>query len=298
MQAKFAGPDQASRPRFSRLELTFRGVERAAGHDEIELTEQRVVVWGERAPGSSTDAMAEPETAAGELEDFPPASARFKLELTPDLPHCIHLGTSSLEYTLTATLHPSDATLPPISKSQPVHLVRSAPAGSLLAGLVVPAGTDPPPSITPETLSVQDPVELSVRLARTVFRRSEPIDLVARIEVPSAKAVQEDGVRLRTVSAELVRIITVSASPCETKPPARDLSDDADPADETPPTVATSPPPAPVPPRETVLARSGKSARFSPTRPIVIRLLLHPPSSLSCESITQVRSFSRSLSQC
>ncbi|KAL8292320.1 hypothetical protein RQP46_001786 [Phenoliferia psychrophenolica] len=316
IQAKFAGSDDADRPAFSKLELSFRGVERSdaaatAGSPalgEIELTEQHVVLWGEGAQGSSAgpstttrehsadDAGADGGRGGGRgggSGDFPPASSRFKIELTPDLPHCIHLLHSSLDYTLTATLTPSDPTLAPITRSSPVHLVRSSPSSSLLAGLVVPAGTDPLPSITPETLATSDPIELSVRLDRTVFRRSEPIQLRARIEVPSARAVQEDGVRLRTVSAELVRIVTVAGpdspegSPTpDAAPPARDLSEDDDERANGPKRPLPPQPPS-TSSRETILARSGKSARFSPTRPIVIRLLLHPPASLSCESITQ-----------
>ncbi|KAK4693078.1 hypothetical protein P7C70_g9002, partial [Phenoliferia sp. Uapishka_3] len=218
IQCKWPGSDDNDRPSFRSLDIAFRGVERSKGLDDIELTDQRIVLWGTGAPGGSNDAgndlsiTRERELKEGEgiaRSDFPPSTIRFKLDLTPDLPHCIHLGTSSLEYTLTATLYPTDPSLPPITKCSPVHLVRSSPSGSLLAGLVVPASTDPPPSITPETLSVSDPIQVGVRLARTVFRRSEAIELRTRIEVPGANVVQEEGLRLRTVSAELVRIIQV-----------------------------------------------------------------------------------------
>jgi hypothetical protein len=98
-----------------------------------------------------------------------------------------------------------------------------------------------------------------------VFRRGEPVELIARIEVPTAKAVGE-GLRLRTVSAELVRIINVNSISSGSTASTADSQSS----------------------HRTVLAHSGKSARFSPIRPIVIRLMLHPPAELSCEAITQV----------
>lgn len=300
VQVKWApGPDaQQQRPAFAKLEVVFHGVERSPGCEGIELAEHKAVLWGLGAAGTSSDVDHQGDA------DFPPPSTAFKLELTPDLPHCIHLGSSSLDYTLTAILTHVDPSIAPLVYSAPVHLTRTSPPGSLLAGSNIASATDPPPSTAPQTISVTDPIALSVRLSRTVFRRSEPIELLVRIDVPSAEAVQELGLRLRTVSAELVRTITLgevgadegqSSSEEELlgNGKARTSEQDSVKVCETEEIEHVQAPSSTPPPHVTILTRSGKSARFSPTRPIVIRLLLHPPSTSCCESVTQVSSQSR-----
>ncbi|GAA5918112.1 hypothetical protein JCM6882_006348 [Rhodosporidiobolus microsporus] len=273
VQVKFAGGEGDARPAFSRLEVTFRGVERntAVGGEDIELCEQTKVVWGVGAAGSSSAAAKYEEGGA-----FPPSSTAFKLELTPDLPACLHLANSSLEYTLTATLFYADSSILPLVRCAPVHLARTSPPGSLLASGSLAALSSPPPSTAPQTISATTPIPFSVRLPRTVFRRSEPVELVTRIEVPDAKLVGE-GLRLRTVSAELIRTIKVAGGD-RAHPTPSALSDGIEetrPAPQNPSILRT------------VLAHSGKSARFSPSRPIIIKLVLHPPAEVSCESITQ-----------
>ncbi|GAA5916687.1 hypothetical protein JCM8208_003903 [Rhodotorula glutinis] len=265
VQVKYTGSGDAdTRPTFRRLEVGLRGVERGANpHDEpIELFDQRQVLWGDGAAGSSSAGAA---TTSGEAS-FPPSVNSFKLELTSDLPVCVHAPpSSSLAYTLAATLYPVDPDALPLVRCHPVHLVRTSPPGSL------PSGTS-----SPRTVSATSPLAFSVRLPRTSFRRSEPIELTTRIEVPDAKAVGE-GLRLRTVSAELVRSITgVAVSPSRAASADGDEGVGDEVAQELEPQV-----------HRTVLAHSGKSARFSPSRPIIIRLVLHPPTEPSCESITQ-----------
>ncbi|GAA5865447.1 hypothetical protein JCM8547_001247 [Rhodosporidiobolus lusitaniae] len=272
VQVKYAGSDAAARPAFSRLEVTFRGIERnSPGGEGIELSEQRKVLWGEGAAGSSSSAAVH--------EDFPPISTPFKLELTPDLPACLHLGSSSLEYSLVASVFYADPSIPPLVRCSPVHLARTSPPGSLLTGSSLSLSSNSAFSAAPHSISSTTPTPFSVRLPRTVFRRSEPIELITRIEVPDAKAVGE-GLRLRTVSAELIRAIKVAGE--ESGPPRRDLRED----DEIEEVIEQPQSVGPLVQR-TVLAHSGKSARFSPTRPIVIKLVLHPPVEVSCQSITQ-----------
>ncbi|SCV68730.1 BQ2448_851 [Microbotryum intermedium] len=278
-------------PRPSKLEVCFRGVERRHGLAEIELCEQRKTLWGWGAQGSSSS------TEQG--NDVPPLSTVFKLDVTQDLPHCIHLAQSSLEYTLTATLYSDDASGAPVVQCIPIHLARTSSPGSLSSDLVSPASASAErsrPSTLPQSLSRQDPVHFTVHFSRTIFRRSEPIPLVVKIPVPDFDAVTK-GLRLRTVSAELVRRICLAVDTDEDQPAGLGKQ-----RDQTMSTVMTnemmtsaeSIPPqsssdAPDPPFEAtmVLARSGKSARFSPIRPIVIRLLLHPSMTQFCESITQ-----------
>ncbi|GAA5870215.1 hypothetical protein JCM16303_001929 [Sporobolomyces ruberrimus] len=254
VQVKFGASEEQGKPSCARLVVIFRGSERVDGTEAIELCEQRQVLWGEGAAGTSS--------STSESSDSPPSNSPFKLLITPDLPVCLHLGSSALEYSITAELHFSDSSRPPIVRCSPVHLARTSPPGSTLADNIIPHSAYP--TMSPSTVSLEDPIALSVRLPRTVYRRGEPVELVARIEVPTIQAVR-DGLRLRTVSAELVRTIAV-------KSVTSGSSVTMEEAQNT---------------HRTVLAHSGKSARFSPSRPIIIRLVLHPPSDLACETITQ-----------
>lgn len=259
VQVKYAGSSLEERPAFDRLVISFRGIERVVGMDDIELCEQSEVLWGVGAAGTSS-------TSTDNSTDFPPTNSPFKLSITPDLPVCLHLGSSALEYSLTVELHFSDSSIPPLVRCAPVHLTRTSPPGSLASN---PNSSSSSNQSTSSVVSAQDPLAFSVKLPRTVFKRGEPVELVARIEVPTAKAVG-DGLRLRTVSAELVRNITV-------KPVSSTSNERSEVASSTDAV------------HRTVLAHSGKSARFSPSRPIIIHLLLHPPADLACETITQVR---------
>ncbi|GAA5950467.1 hypothetical protein JCM3765_004558 [Sporobolomyces pararoseus] len=259
VQVKFAGSEEQGKPNFSKLVISFRGIERVEGSEAIELCDQKEIIWGEGAAGSSTS------TSTTTTSAFPPTNSPFKLRITPDLPVCLHLGSSSLEYSLHAELHFSDSSLAPIIRCAPVHLARTSPPGSRLSDFnpSSPSNTFAP-STAPSIVSTQDPLSFSIKLPRTVFRRGEPVELIARIDVPTAKAVGE-GLRLRTVSAELSRTIKVNSVSSGSALTACEPGNC----------------------HRTVLAHSGKSARFSPSRPIVIRLTLHPPTELSCESITQ-----------
>lgn len=238
-----------TQPPLEKLQVMFRGIEKR-GEEETVLYETSLDLWGNRVP--STSALP---------GDSPPASIPFKIPLTPDLPHCIHLAHSSLLYSISATLFYSH-TLPPLSRIVPIHLVRLSPSA--------PATATTPAQIE----SVDDPVSISVRLPKGVFRRREAIPIYIKIEVPPSSI----GLRLRNVNAELLRKIVVggtNASP--TKPIGTEEIQEV-----------VSPPRPPEEPHLTVLARSGKTCRFSPSRPIIMRLLLHPPSTdTSCESISQ-----------
>lgn len=285
VQVKWTGGIEVERPLFSELEVGFRGVEKVVGGEEIELCSQRVVLWGLGVPSSSSNGRS--------VGNFPGSTTPFKLELTRDLPHCLHFLTSSLEYTLTAKLSYANPTIPPILKCTPIHLVRSSPPGSLLSSLDFssnsastsssnPSSPSPPPSTTPQTIHITNPLKASVRFGRTVYRRSEVIDIGVRVEIPEQKLVRDEGVRLRTVQAELIRRVTTAYS--EMNPDgASNLSESTETQGESSAIRNNE--------SRTILAKSGKSCRFSPTRPIVIRLLLHPSLANTCESITQVNPF-------
>ncbi|GAA6058561.1 hypothetical protein JCM10212_007000 [Sporobolomyces blumeae] len=258
------------RPRFDRLVVRFRGIERVEAADPIVLCNQVKVLWGTGAAGTSS-ATSSSSSSHRSDPSFPPATCPFKLEITPDLPVCLHLGTSALEYTLTAELYYSDPAVPPVARCAPVHLTRTSAPGS-----VGQSSDQPDAATTSREGSTATPIPFSVRLSRSTFEQGQAVELVAKIPVPSASVVG-DGLRLRTVSAELVR--TIRVNPVLATSRSRNLDDEGahrhggEDADRSV--------------QKTVLAHSGKSARFSPARPIVIRLLLHPPAEIPCESITQ-----------
>lgn len=242
-------------PKYGRLTVAFKGVETDARGHQITLVEQSRTLWEHAANGAA-----------------PPTVSRFRFDLTSDLPTCIHLASSSLAYTLTATLYPLANTIPaaateppdddalPLSRCVPVHLVRTATPAALVP-------------VQSATVTASDPIRWSVRFPRTVYTRREPIGLVVRVEVPDSKRIGE-GLRLRTISAELVRTITATAVASSSQSRSVTTLEVGGEADVQ---------------RRTVLAHSGKSARFSPSRPIIIRLVLHPPLEPTCESISQVR---------
>ncbi|KAK4057658.1 hypothetical protein OIO90_001306 [Microbotryomycetes sp. JL221] len=322
--------DARARADAAQLKIVFRGVERGSSGQEIELVEHSSILWGLGAQSTSSSTQLPQDSdrrvnsgnlgSSSSSSSGPPSSTLFRLELTPDLPHCIHVGpslSSSLEYTLIAMLTFVDSAIhprPAVTHAMPVHLARTLPPGSLSSNVALasmtglgndshgestgetsfPSTSAPSsPSVVPQIHSISEPVALSLRLAKTVFTRSEPVELAVKVHVPSAEIIQKEGLRLRTISAELVRKIsaihieddkaTRHASDAST---ARVIDDEIHEPDES---STTSVPTLPndAPPHVTVLARSGKSARFSLTRPIVIRLLLHPPRPPSCESISQ-----------
>jgi len=294
VQLKISNPttnNQTDSQPYDKLVVELVGTETQSGVLPIVILDERVVVWEATPAQSSTSTNQSPPS-------LPPTTS-FNFNLTNDLPHCIHRPDGSLEYFLSATLTgPGVASL---TRRSPIHLSRSSNPSIHLN------------SQTPAELLLSDPVKATVQLAKTTFRRSELIGLVATIDVPSDKAVQHDNVRLRTVSAELVRKISVTGTRETLERPSlstqlsetsrgkesaeRDWDDPAQASSSQPsPLELTSPldlpgtgtPTEPGPSHETVLSRSGKSCRFSPNRPIVLKLLLHPPSSFACESITQL----------
>jgi hypothetical protein len=272
VQVKFTDPN--SRPPVERVDLVFRGVERDA-NGEIELTEQRRSLWDATNPSTSDAALSNV-----------PSNMPFEFELTSDLPHCIHLPDSSLEYTLTATVYGPESAAP-IVKVVPVHLIRYSASNSIQPPTCVASGSG---LLDPLNISKEHPTPFTVSLPRSVFRRSEVIPIRVHIPPPTADLAEEKGVKLRNVSAELRRRVkgkavarneTDGSSPPALPEPgaSSDLKIQAAPPPPTQSVVADVP--------AQVLSYSGKSARFSSTRTVFIRLFLRPPSTASCEAISQ-----------
>lgn len=246
---------------YDKLELCFRGVEkRDDTGEEIELCETTIALWGIGIPSTSQSDLT--NRSSNSSSPYP-ASTYFKLPLTPDIQNCLHLVSSSLNYTLTAVL--SDSRSQPIdivTCAVPVHLSRSSPIDSSHS--------------SPIERSLADPLPISIRLSKSTYRRSETIDLVVRIGVPTMEE-RERGIRLRMISAELTRIVIVGS---HTSGKQKEISGQLDEIEE----IST----LPSSPQTNTIAKSGKSCRLNSSRPIVIRLRLHPPSPSLCDSVTQV----------
>ncbi|PLW31028.1 hypothetical protein PCANC_24741 [Puccinia coronata f. sp. avenae] len=98
-------------------------------------------------------------------------------------------------------------------------------------------------SFEPLQISASSPTPFFVTLSQTILRHSEPLDLQIRIPPPTEELVNDKGLQLRNVRAELRRHIRPRSSP----------------ENET----------------TSVLAISGKACRFSSTRAVFLRLRLH-----------------------
>ncbi|CAH7669901.1 hypothetical protein BY996DRAFT_6409546 [Phakopsora pachyrhizi] len=166
-----------------------------------------------------------------------------------------------------------------------------------------------PLSLSPTDIDICSPTPIRISLSQTLIRRSEPLELRIRIPPPSNQLLKEKRLRLRSVRAELRRHIRIKSQP---KPPSAHphLSDnheddgpsrtnDAPPYESLDHHSSNHPQQPDSQPSQTidlyhhhhhsqqqhgpdqeqnlitrVLAISGKSCRFSSTRPIFLRLTL------------------------
>ncbi|KAF7306743.1 ARID domain-containing protein [Mycena indigotica] len=196
------------------------------------------------------------------VDDSPlPSSLLFAIPLMEDAPQSLRTPHSSITHTLTATLDPLDASLSPISEALVVHTKRYTSHSHSL---------DP----SPETHTLTEPTRVQVQVPRTTFIAGEIVPLYVTIPPPPRALVVDQGLRLRNVRIELLRIVQVTGN-------------DEYEADSSGPSTATTPPaqssssskaPAsPVSSYQTVIARSGASCRFHSSRPVKLRFLLHQP---------------------
>lgn len=143
---------------------------------------------------------------------------------------------------------------------------------------------------------VTEPSRVEVQLPRTTYKAGEPIPIYFTVPVPSADLVVEQGLRLRNLRAELVRIVHVKGSESERDVSDSEFEEDPDDLDDelpTSPSQKTQPVPstsrqAPGQAPEfavrrnahgdrKVVALSGASCRLHPSRSLRIRLVLHQP---------------------
>lgn len=233
---------------------------------EIELFSHTLILW---------DADNEATCSSGSAPTVP-STMPFSFPLTEDLPHCVHLRDSFLSYTITAQLFSEDAgKLPHAIKTVPVHLVRYTRPGPLneveLGDMDGAALPDQQYTLQPYNWIQQAPTLVYAQINRTIFRRAEPIDIRVRIPPPDPTTITEKGLKLRSVEADLVRIIQVKRSIGQSASHDH-LRNAISTSDVALQDLVTNPHV-----HQALLAHSGKLCRFHSQRPVLLRLTLHPP---------------------
>ncbi|KAF8225041.1 hypothetical protein L208DRAFT_1308081 [Tricholoma matsutake] len=260
---------------WSKLTMSLRTVE-TANQLEIELGSSEVVLFSQ--PHSTFIPL--------------PSSFLFSLPLTTDTPQSLQTPHSSLSHYLTATLHPLDSLLPLLSRTLTVYTRRySSHTLTLL--------------VHPETHNLDEPTRVQVEVPRTTFKAGESIVVYVTIPPPPRELVVDQGLRLRNVRTELVRLIRVKdqigdedlaefrpVDPISNRNKDGSLSNDrvltnGDPfasealeeqlqpssSHNTSPTSAVFSSSS----YKAVIARSGASCRFHSSRPVQLRFVLHQP---------------------
>lgn len=263
--------------RWSKLTVLLRTCE-AAYDEEIELNSKELILHTQRT------------------RDPFPTTFSFSIPVPPDTPQSIQTPHSSLTHTLTASLHPNDESTPIISRSITVYTRRYTSHAHMLP-------------ISPETHRLEDPTRVEIQLPRSSFKVGEPIPVYATIPPPPTSIVVDRGLRLRNMRVELVRVVKIKRGTADdayfelcqeegVNPLAGTNDDRAGTSNGTSgsnatclsmqsPTKASLSPLFPNSPYQTVIARSGASCRFHSSRPIRLRFVLHPPSSLRSPAMTQ-----------
>lgn len=223
-------------------------------------------------------------SASGDTNTMP-SSFPFAIPLTQDTPQCIHTPHSSLCHTLFATLHPLDTAQQPLSKSLTVHTRRYTSHTHTL-------------DIAPEMHSLDDPTRIEIVVPRATFKVGEPIPIYVTIPPPRTELVVEQGLRLRNIKAEFIRVIKVRREDDDNDSIEIGADLDADvlennySTEEGPSTAAVSATveeSSPLSSREelgsplfrgasykTIVSRSGASCRFHSSQPIRLRFILQP----------------------
>ncbi|KAG1833964.1 hypothetical protein EV424DRAFT_858619 [Suillus variegatus] len=202
------------------------------------------------------------------------SSTSFAIPLTSDAPQCIHTPHSSLEYALTATFHPTNTSEPLVSRRIVVHTRRYTSHSHTVDTL-------------PETHVLESPSRVEVQVPRTIFRAGEFIPVYVTVPPPSRELMLREGLRLRNVKTEIVRIVSLKeqgdGGDSEPGTPygqsVVDLSSQDGPSSVVPTSPAEKPPiTSPGSAYSTVTSRSGASCRFHSSRPVRLRLILHQAS--------------------
>jgi neural Wiskott-Aldrich syndrome protein len=246
--------------------MSLRTVE-TANQLEIELASSTVVLFSQPHP------------------TLIPSSFLFSLPLTTDTPQSLQTPQSSLSHYLTATLHPLDSHLPLLSKTLTVYTRRYSSHTLTLF-------------VHPEIRNLDEPTRVEVEVPRTMFKAGESIPVYVTIPPPSRELVVDQGLRLRNIRTELVRLIKVkdqigdeglpefrpveiSSNQNEDRSDQALICDDSSVSEQlqSSSSYITSPVSADFSGSsyKTVIARSGASCRFHSSRPVQLRFVLHQP---------------------
>ncbi|KAG1755133.1 uncharacterized protein EDB91DRAFT_1277270 [Suillus paluster] len=202
------------------------------------------------------------------------SSTSFAIPLTSDAPQCIHTPHSLLEYALTATFHPINTSEPVVSRRVVVHTRRYTSHSHTVDTL-------------PETHVLESPSHVEVQVPRTIFRAGEPIPVYITVPPPSRQLMLREGLRLRNVKTEIVRIVSIKGQDDGGYFESGTLygSSIADLQPQDGPSLVGPTPSAEKPPitspgstYRTVTSRSGASCRFHSSRPVRLRFILHQAS--------------------
>ncbi|EJD47822.1 hypothetical protein AURDEDRAFT_151297 [Auricularia subglabra TFB-10046 SS5] len=266
---------------WDRVSVALQTVE-VTPNGSLELSRTQRELWKRSMASASTDPAS-----------TPPSVLPFSLPLMQDAPQCIHTPYSSLEHSLTATLHSSDGQRT-LSKTVLAHTRRYASPAEL--------------PVIPENRSVDAPARVDAQIPRVAWRAGQAIPVYVTVPPPSPALVLSEGIRLRNIRAELVQIVRIprSTGPDDTAaaedrvptpPPQWDELDDDAQSEETEDDTRSSSSddseddsyPAEkcasgdgdecepeLVQYTSIIAHSGAPCRFHRSRPIRIRLVLHP----------------------
>ncbi|KAF8078467.1 hypothetical protein FPV67DRAFT_1688264 [Lyophyllum atratum] len=257
LQIKGIEPD-----RWAKVSVSLQTIEQAYGF-EIELGSSEIVLF------SWTVASVIPF----------PSSFPFAIPLPADTPQSIHTANSSLSHHLTATLHPFDPLSPSHTRTLIVHTRRYTSH----------AHTVP---IHPETHSLDQPTHVEIEVPRTTYIAGESIPVYVTVPPPATELVVDQGLRLRNVRVELVRIVEVKQTGDDdgvepesiiVSGPEGNRQEQTDgPSSATGERIfqssSSKAPLSPLSPgssHRTIIARSGASCRFHSSRPVKLRFVLH-----------------------
>ncbi|KAI0079580.1 hypothetical protein K474DRAFT_1683162 [Panus rudis PR-1116 ss-1] len=250
---------------WGKVTMSLRTVEKADGH-EIELNTSEVDLV------SSSESTSTPRPGPS------PSVFPFSIPLPPDTPQCLHTPHSGIIHTLTAKLQAIDLGGQIYTKSLDIHTRRYASHTTSLG-------------IVPEIKYIDDPTRVEVQVPRTSFQAGEPLPLYLTIPTPRRELILDEGVRLRNVRAELIRIVHVKQETKDEGGPSASSGTSEGPSTSQTSTSGTVSkahgnatshsldmrPLIGVPGGGEVVALSGASCRFHPSRALRVRLVLHTP---------------------
>ena len=245
--------------------MSLRTVEMSFGH-QVELYKSETALFSRRSSAQ-----------------FVPSAFPFAIPLMPDTPESLATPKSSIVHTLTATVCSSINDGQSFTKDVVVHPRRFTPHALTLQ-----------PS--PVTKRLDSPTPICVQIPRTKFQAGEWIPVYVTIPPPKRELVVEQGVRLRSVRAELVRVIKVKDQEASGPSGGFDFETEEEDGEfgKRPQATTSATAEATTTTSEkkaakgtsgsakgwtmkTVVTRSGAGSRFHATRPIRQRLILHQP---------------------